>query len=85
MPSSLVVVDCVRPPWRVAVTVTPGTAAPFTSTTVPSNEPVVVDCADAPTAKSERTRASTVMILNGVLMLSIPFFESAKCLWLRHL
>jgi hypothetical protein len=50
----------------------PGMAAPFTSTTVPSIEPVVVVWAAALT-KNESARASTVKIRMGVFMLTIPF------------
>src|SRR5687768_4354660 len=77
MPSSLVVAVCARIRFGlVTVTSTPGTAAPLTSTTVPSIEPVVEDWADALIAKneSESIRASIpVKIRMGFLILSIPF------------
>src|SRR2546421_2683037 len=74
IPSSLVVADCARIRFGpLTVTVTPGTAAPFTSVTVPSTDPVVEVCADAPAAKSESTRASTAKNRIGVLILTIPF------------
>ena len=62
-----------RPPSRVAVTVTPGTAAPLTSTTVPSIEPVVDVCANA-VNETHRTNSDRTIKRMLFFMLNDPFF-----------
>jgi hypothetical protein len=76
-PSSLLVELVERPPCRVAVTVTPGTAAPVESVTTPSIEPVVVVWAKALPANSAKQTRSVDKLKNlrTFFIFSFPFLN----------
>src|SRR5687768_7412097 len=80
-PSSLVVAVVVRPPARVAVTVTPGTAAPVGSVTVPSIDPVVVVWANTLPANSAKliSNADKAKNLKTFFIFCFPFLIRQRC------